>query len=68
MPFRVGLLILGTQTESGAYSRDSPRFPRHRPFMYCTAIRHRVSREFIGSRSCVPMVFIAESPLLPQGQ
>ena len=27
-----------------------------------TAIRHRVSPEFIGSRTCVPMAFIAESP------
>ena len=30
-------------------------------FIY-TAIRHRVSHEFIGSRSGVPMVFTAESP------
>ena len=29
----------------------------------CTAIRHRVSPEFIESRNCVPMVFTAESPL-----
>ena len=27
-----------------------------------TAIRHRVSPEFIGSRNCVPMAFIAENP------
>ena len=27
-----------------------------------TAIRHRVSPEFIGSRNCVPMAFTAESP------
>ena len=31
-----------TQAESGAYSRDSSRFPRRRPFIY-TATRHRVS-------------------------
>ena len=30
-------------------------------FIY-TAIRHRVSPEFIGSRNCVPMAFTAESP------
>ena len=29
---------------------------------YETAIRHRVSPEFIGSRYCVPMAFTAESP------
>ena len=27
-----------------------------------TAIRHRVSPEFIGSRNCVSMGFTAESP------
>ena len=51
---------LHTQAESGAYLRDSSRVPRQRP--YETAIRHRVSPEFIGSRSCVPMAFTAESP------
>ena len=51
---------LHTQPESGAYLRDSFRVPRRRP--YETAIRHRVSPEFIGSRSCVPMAFTAESP------
>ena len=30
--------------------------------VYETAIRHRVSPEFIGSRNCVPMAFTAESP------
>ena len=29
---------------------------------YETAIRHRVSPEFIGSRNCVPMALTAESP------
>ena len=52
---------LYTQAEmSGAYLRDSSRVPRRRPFI--TAIRHRVSPEFIGSRNCVPMAFTAESP------
>ena len=36
---------LHTQAESGAYSRDSSRFPRRRPCIY-TANRHRVSPEF----------------------
>ena len=51
---------LHTQAESGAYLRDSSRVPRRRP--YETAIRHRVSPEFIGSRNCVPMALTAESP------
>ena len=34
----------------GAYSRDSSRFPRRRPFIY-TATRHRVGPESIGSRN-----------------
>ena len=51
---------LHTQAESGAYLRHSSRLPRRRPFM--TAIRHRVSPEFIGSRNCVPMAFTVESP------
>ena len=53
---------LHTQVESGAYLRDSSRVPRRRPFIYETAIRHRVSPEFIGSRNYVPMAFTAESP------
>ena len=52
---------LHTQAESGAYLRDSSRVPRRRRFMK-TAIRHRVSPEFIGSRKCVLMAFTAESP------
>ena len=51
---------LHTQAESGAYLRDFSRVPRRRP--YETAICHRVSPEFIGSRNCVPMAFTAESP------
>ena len=34
VPSRVSLLIFHTQAESGAYSRDSSRFPRRRPFIY----------------------------------
>ena len=33
VPSRVSLLILHTQAESSAYSRDSSRFPRRRPFI-----------------------------------
>ena len=44
VPSRVSLLILHTQAESGAYSRDSSRFPRwrHSPFIY-TVNCHRVN-------------------------
>ena len=31
-------------------------------YSFITAIRHRVSPQFIGSRNCVPMAFTAESP------
>ena len=41
VPSRVGLLILHTQTESGAYSQDFSRFPRRRPFIYLN--RHPAS-------------------------
>ena len=57
---RVSLLIRHLQAESGAHSPDSSRFPRRRPFIHAV-IRHRVSPEFIGSRTCVPMALITES-------
>ena len=66
VPSCASLLILHTHGESGAYSRDSSRFSRWRPFIY-TAIRRRASSEFIGSRNCVPMAFTAECPPV-QGQ
>ena len=34
VPSRVSLLLLHTQAESGAYSRDFSRFPRRRSFIY----------------------------------
>ena len=40
-PSRVSLLVLHIQTGSGAYSEDSSRFPRWRPFIY-TAKRCQV--------------------------
>ena len=62
MPSSVRLLTLPTQAESGAYSRDSSRFPRqrHSPFIY-TGNLHWISPEFIGLRNCVPISFTAES-------
>ena len=50
-----------TQTESGAYSQDSSRFPRRHPFIY-TANRHSATPEFIRLWNCVPVAFTAESP------
>ena len=52
---------LHTQVESGAYLKDSSRVPRAAS-IYETAIRHRISPEFIESLNCVPMAFTAESP------
>ena len=49
---------LHTQAESGAGIPPEFRGGVH----FETAIRHRVSPEFIGSRNCVPMGFTAESP------
>ena len=64
VPPRVSLLILYTNAESGAYSRDSSRCPQRCRYIF-TTIHHRVSHDFIGSRNCVPMAFTAESPLCP---
>ena len=61
VPSRVSLLISILEAESGAYLRNSSRGVHL--FIYNTAIRHRVSPEFIGSRNCVPLAFTAESPL-----
>ena len=52
VPSRVSLLILHTQAESGAYSRDSSRFPRGVHLFIQTTIRHRASFDLIGSRNC----------------
>ena len=50
---RVRLLILHTTVESGAYSRDSSRFPRRRPFMY--TVKPPLGQSRVG-------IFTAESP------
>ena len=44
-----------------------PEFRGGIHYLFKTAIRHRVSPKFIGSRNCVPMAFNGESPPL-QGQ
>ena len=52
---------LRTQAESGAYG-IFPDFRGGVHLLILTAIRHRASPEFIGSRNCVSMAFTAESP------
>ena len=64
VPSRVNLLILYTNAESGAYSRDSSQCSQRCPYIF-TTIHHRVSHDFIGSRNCVPMASTAESLLCP---
>ena len=64
VPSRVGLLILYTKAESGAYSRDSSQCSQRCPYIF-TTIHRRVSHDFIESRNCVPMAFTAESLLRP---
>ena len=53
---------LHTQAESGAYLRESSRVPRRRPFICLKRHTPRVSPELIGTCSCAPMAFAAESP------
>ena len=64
VPSRASLLILFTNAESSAYSRDSSQCPQRCPYIF-TTIYHRVSHDFIGSRNYVPMAFTAASPLCP---
>ena len=53
---------LHTQAESGAYFTGFLTISAAASsYLFKTAIRHRVSPEFIGSRNCVPMAFTAES-------
>ena len=53
-------IILHTQAESGAFSRNYSR-PVRRP--HVPPNRHRVSPGFIRSRNCVPIAFTGENPL-----
>ena len=45
---RVSLLILYTNAESDAYSRDSSQYPQRCPYIF-TTIHHRISHDFIES-------------------
>ena len=52
VPSRVSLLILYTNAESGAYSRDSSQCPQRCPYIF-TTIHHRVSHVFTSIESSV---------------
>ena len=53
---------LHTQAEMDLTYGIPPDFCGGVHSLILTAIRHRVSPEFIGSRNCVPRAFTAESP------
>ena len=57
----VSLLIPILEAESGAYLLTGflPSCATASIYSFITAIRHRVSLEYIGSRNCVPMAFTA---------
>ena len=59
VPSRVNLLILHTQAESSAYSRNplTAQLFATTASIYNTVNRHRVDSEFIGSHNCAPMAF-----------
>ena len=63
VPSRVSLLISILRLSLVLTYGISPEFRGAvSSYIFKTAIRHRVSPEFIGSRECVPMAFTAESP------
>ena len=47
---------------SSPYSGFLPGSAAASIYLFKTAIRHRVSPEFIGARNCIPMAFTVESP------
>ena len=62
VPFRVSLLISILGLNLVLTYGIPPEFRGGVHLFVLTAIRHRVSPEFIGSCSCVPMGFAPESP------
>ena len=67
VPSRVSLLISIFRLNLVLTYEIPPEFRDGVHLSIETAIRHRVSPEFIVSRNCVPMAFAAESPKA-QGQ
>ena len=61
VPSRVSLLISILRLNLVLTYGIPPEF-RGGGVHYETAIRHRVSPKFVGSRNCVPIAFTAESP------
>ena len=59
VPFRVSLLISILKLNLVLTRGIKPDFRGGVHLFILTAIRHRVSPEFIGSRNCVPMAFTA---------
>ena len=62
VPSRVSLLISILRLNLVLTYGIPPEFGGGVHLFILTAIRHRVSPEFIGSRNCVPMALTAESP------
>ena len=62
VPFRVSLLLSILWLDLVLTYGIPPEFRGGVHLFIQTAIRHRVSPEFIGSCDCVPMAFTAESP------
>ena len=63
VPSRVSLLIsIRSRLNLVLTYGIPPEFRDGVHLFILTAIRHRVSPEFIGSRNCVPMAFTTESP------
>ena len=63
VPSRVSLLISILRLNLVLTYEIPPEFRGGIIYSLITAIRHRVSSEFIGSRNCEPIAFTAESPL-----
>ena len=59
VPSRVSLLISILRLNLVPTYGIPPEFRGGVHYLFKTAIRHRVSTEFIGSRNCVPMAFTA---------
>ena len=62
VPSRVGLLISILRLNMVLAYGIPPEFRGGVHLFIYAAIRHRVSPEFFGPRSCVPMAFTAETP------
>ena len=62
IPSRVSLLISILRLNQVLLTGFLPSSAAASVYLLMTAIRHRVSPEFIGSRNCVPMAFTVESP------